>query len=128
MERVIGENLRKFVTDNVAPFSYVNSDDHFGYRGLDRKYEHGVVKHSNKEYVRGDVHTNTVEGYFSLLKRGVIGDVSSISRKHLPLYLAEFDHRYDHRKTTDGERTGEGLKLAEGKRLTLKPLKNGLKK
>lgn len=125
MERVTGENLRKFVTDNVSAFSYVNSDDHFGYRGLDRKYEHGVVKHSNKEYVRGDVHTNTVEGFFSLLKRGVIGTFHQVSKKHLPLYLAEFDHRYNHRKTTDGERTIEGIKLVEGKRLTLKPLKSG---
>ena len=123
MDRVTGENLRKFVRDNVAPFSYVNSDDHMGYRGLDRKYEHGVVKHSAKEYARGDVHTNTVEGFFSLLKRGVIGTFHQVSKKHLPLYLAEFDHRYNHRKTTDGERTIEGIKLAEGKRLTLKPLK-----
>jgi transposase-like protein len=123
MERVTGENLRKFVTDNVSPFSYVNSDDHFGYRGLDLKYEHGVVKHSNKEYARGDVHTNTVEGFFSLLKRGVIGTFHQVSKKHLPLYLAEFDHRYNHRNTTDGERTIAALQMAEGKRLTLKPLK-----
>lgn len=128
MERVTGDNLRKFVRDNVSAFSYLNSDDHFGYRGLEKKYEHGVVKHSNKEYVRGEVHTNTVEGFFSLLKRGVIGTFHQVSKKHLPLYLAEFDHRYNHRKTTDGERTVEGIRLVEGKRLTLKPLKNGLKK
>jgi transposase-like protein len=125
MDRVTGENLRKFVTDNVAPFSYVNTDDHMGYRGLDRKYEHGVVKHSAKEYARGDVHTNTVEGFFSLLKRGVIGTFHQVSKKHLPLYLAEFDHRYNHRKATDGERTVSALRMAEGKRLTLKPLKRG---
>ena len=75
--------------------------------------------------MRGDVHTNTVEGYFSLLKRGVIGTFHQVSRKHLPLYVAEFDHRYNHRKTTDGERTVAALRLAEGKRLTLKPLKKG---
>lgn len=125
MERVTGENLKKLIKDNVSPFSYVNTDDHMGYRGLDHKYEHGVVKHSNKEYVRGDVHTNTVEGYFSLLKRGVVGTFHQVSKKHLHLYLAEFDHRYNHRNTTDGERTVAALRLAEGKRLTLKPLKKG---
>jgi transposase-like protein len=128
MERVTAENLRKVIAENVAPFSYVNTDDHLGYRGLDRKYEHGIVKHGAKEYVRGDVHTNTIEGFFSLLKRGVVGTFHQVSRKHLPLYLAEFDHLYNYRKTTDGERTIEGIKLAEGKRLTLKPLRNRLKK
>jgi transposase-like protein len=127
MERVKAEKLRKFVSENVAPFSYVNTDDHLGYRHLDRKYEHGIVKHGAKEYVRGDVHTNTIEGFFSLLKRGVVGTFHQVSRKHLPLYLAEFDHRYNTRKTTDGERTIAGLQMAEGKRLTLKPLKGGVR-
>ena len=63
MERVTGENLRKFVRDNVAPFSYVNTDEHMGYRGLERKYEHGVVKHSAKEYARGDVHTKRLRDF-----------------------------------------------------------------
>jgi len=74
------------------------------------------------------VHTNTAESKFSLLKRGIIGTFHQVSKKHLPLYLAEFDHRFNNRKITDGERTVSALKLAEGKRLTLKPLKNGLKK
>ena len=103
-------------------------DEHAGYDGLNVKFQHEGVKHSQKEYVRGDVHTNTVEGYFSLLKRGVIGTFHQVSRKHLPLYVAEFDHRYNHRKTTDGERTVAALRLAEGKRLTLKPLKKGVEK
>ena len=80
---------------------------------LEGVYDHETVDHSAKEYVRGEVHTNTVEGYFSLLKRGVIGTFHQVSKKHLPLYLAEFDHRYNHRKTTDGERTVAALRLAE---------------
>jgi hypothetical protein len=88
------------------------------------------VKHSAKEYVRKEkdfkVHTNTVESKFSLLKRGIVGTFHQVSKKHLPLYLAEFDHRFNHRKSTDGERTVSALKLAEGKRLTLKPLKKGI--
>jgi len=128
MDRVTARNLRKFVDENVKKFTYVNTDDHMGYRALDRHYDHGIIKHSAKEYVRGDVHTNTVEGFFSLLKRGVVGTFHQVSKKHLPLYLAEFDHRYNTRKTTDGERTVAALQMAEGKRLTLRPLKNGLKK
>ena len=95
-------------------------------------FTHKSVKHSAKEYVRkeGDfkVHTNTAESKFSLLKRGIIGTFHQVSKKHLPLYLAEFDHRFNNRKITDGERTVSALKTAEGKRLTLKPLKNGLRK
>jgi hypothetical protein len=67
--------------------------------------------------VRGNFHTNTIEGVFSLLKRGIVGTFHSVSGKHLPLYLAEFDHRWNHRKTSDGERTVAALKKAEGKRL-----------
>jgi hypothetical protein len=85
------------------------------------------VKHSAKEYARredGQVsHTNTVEGFFSLLKRGVIGTFHQVSKQHLHLYLAEFDHRYNHRKVTDGERTVAGLVKARGKRLTYKAIK-----
>jgi transposase-like protein len=75
------------------------------------------VKHSAKEYVRGDAHTNGVEGFFSLLKRGVMGTFHHISEQHLPLYLAEFDHRHNFRDVTDGERTVEALKKTNGKRL-----------
>lgn len=67
MERVTARNLRRFVEENVNKFSYVNTDDHMGYRALDRKWEHGIVKHSAKEYVRGDVHPNTVEGFLACL-------------------------------------------------------------
>src|SRR5437870_6387733 len=85
-------------------------------------YDHKSIKHSAKRYVRkeGDfkVHTNTVGSKFSLLKRGIIGTFHQVSKKHPPLYLAEFDHRYNHRKVTDGVRTISALKMAEGKRLT----------
>ena len=91
-----------------------------------RRYTHRVVNHTIKQYARKEdgqvTHTNTVESSFSLLKRGIIGTFHSVSKKHLPLYLAEFDHRWNHRKDTDGERTVAALRKAEGKRLTYKPL------
>jgi transposase-like protein len=117
---VNGKNLKQFVRDNVVVCSRVNTDDFRGYRGLSRKFDHQTVKHSVKEYVRGDVYTNTIESNFSLLKRGIIGTFHNVSPKHLPLYLAEFDHRWNHRKTTDGERTVAGLQKSKGKRLTYK--------
>jgi transposase-like protein len=122
MRHVTGNNLKQVVKDNVAICSDVNTDDHFGYRGLEPKFNHHVVKHSAKEYVRREkdrlVMTNGVEGFFSLLKRGVVGTFHHVSEQHLPLYLAEFDHRHNTRFLTDGERTNIALKKANGKRLT----------
>jgi hypothetical protein len=66
------------------------------------------------------VTTSSVESFFSLLKRGVVGTFHHISPKYLPLYLAEFDHRHNFRKTSDGERTDAGLRKMDGKRLMYK--------
>jgi hypothetical protein len=77
--------------------------------------------HSAGEYVRGLVHTSDVEGYFMLLKRGVVGTLHHISEQHLPLYLAEFDHRHNCRHIPDGESTEKGSLKIEGKRLTYRP-------
>ena len=122
MRHVTGQNLKQVIKDNVAICSDVNTDDNYGYRGLEPKFNHHVVKHSAKEYVRREknrlVTTNGVEGFFSLLKRGVVGTFHHISEQHLPLYLAEFDHRHNCREMTDGERTVNGLQKVEGKRLT----------
>ena len=76
------------------------------------------MRHSAKEYVRGDVHTNTVEGHFSIFKRGMVGVYQHCAEKHLHRYLAEFDFRYNERKTTDAARAAKALKGIEGKRLT----------
>jgi hypothetical protein len=76
-----------------------------------------MVNHSDGEYVRGQVHTNTVEGYFSLLKRGIVGTFHHVSEKHLPRYLAEFDFRYNGRKDSDAVRAFNAMKGIEGKRL-----------
>jgi transposase-like protein len=62
---------------------------------------HEVIKHSVGEYVRGIVHTNTIEGFWSLLKRGVMGTYHSVSKKYLPLYLNEFQFRFNNRKNPD---------------------------
>jgi hypothetical protein len=82
---------------------------------------HKTIKHSAKEYVRGDVHTNTVEGVFSLLKRGITGSFHHVSKGHLHRYCDEFSFRYNTRTKlgyTDSMRAAELVLGAEGKRLT----------
>lgn len=80
--------------------------------------EHDTVNHSGKEYARGPVHTNTVEGYFSIFKRGMRGVYQHCQEKHLHRYLAEFDFRYNGRSVDDDARAVLSHKGAEGKRLT----------
>ena len=123
LERVTSATLKAAVRENVLICSKLMTDQHPGYTGLAPKYDHETVKHGAKEFIRGDVHVNTAESCFSLLKRGVVGTFHSVSKKYLPLYLAEFDHRWNHRKDTDGARTFAALKKAEGKRMTYKPKK-----
>ena len=83
--------------------------------------QHEMVKHREEEYVRGDVHTNTAEGFFSIFKRGMHGVYQHCSEKHLHRYLAEFDFRYSNRVklgVDDAERTARAFKGIVGKRLT----------
>jgi hypothetical protein len=86
-----------------------------------RVTSHDVVCHSKEEYVRHEngrsIHTNTVEGFFSILKRGIIGTFHHVSKQHLHRYLNEFDFRYNARDTSDGERAELALKGVAGKRL-----------
>jgi transposase-like protein len=121
MKRVTSKNLKALVYKNIKPQSEVHTDENRGYCAIQPNYKHYTVKHKMGEYGRreGDrfVTTNGVEGFFSLLKRGVIGTFHHVSEQHLPLYLAEFDHRHNFRHATDGFRTVEALKKAKGKRL-----------
>jgi hypothetical protein len=83
--------------------------------------QHSSVNHSAKEYVRGDIHTNTIEGVFSIFKRGMIGTYQHCGEQHLQRYLNEFDFRYSNRAklgVPDSVRAAKILKGAEGKRLT----------
>jgi ISXO2-like transposase domain len=82
---------------------------------------HQTVNHSKDEYVRGEIHTNTVEGYYSIFKRGMKGVYQHCAEKHLHRYLSEFDFRYSNRVALgvhDGERADLAIKGAAGKRLT----------
>ena len=83
--------------------------------------QHQSVTHSAEEYVRGDVHTNTIEGYFSVFKRGMKGIYQHCGEAHLHRYLAEFDFRYNHRTKlgfTDADRAAVAWLGIKGRRLT----------
>jgi hypothetical protein len=92
------------------------------YTGLGWNFiSHQTVKHEAKEYVRGEVHTNTIEGYFSILKRGIYGVYQHVSEAHLHRYLNEFEFRYSYRIKTgfdDVKRADLALEGMKGKRLT----------
>ncbi len=90
------------------------------YKGVGKEYAgHGSVNHSINEYVRGNFwHTNTVENFFSIFKRGITGVYHHVSEAHLKRYACEFDFRYNHRKLTDFDRAHLAIAGAEGKRLT----------
>ncbi len=90
--------LDRFVRQAVASdVSLLATDEHSGYRLLDRDLPHKVIRHSAGEYVVGAVHTNTIEGFWSLLKRGIVGTYHEVSAKYLPLYVDEFAFRYNNR-------------------------------
>jgi transposase-like protein/IS1 family transposase len=96
------KTLTNFVRETVSDkVDLIATDEWRGYNRLDKQYPHDVVKHGAGEYVRGAVHTNTLDNFWSLLKRGVVGTYHQVSKKYLPLYLAEFSFRYNHRKNTD---------------------------
>jgi transposase-like protein len=121
MPRVTSENLKKMITSNVASDAALMTDEYASYKDVGGLYEHRTVNHSEGEYVGANgVHTNTVEGFFSLLKRGINGVYHHVGRGHLNRYCDEFSFRYEHRHISDGARAERLVSGAEGKRLTYK--------
>jgi transposase-like protein len=120
---VTAQTLRPIITVNVDRASYLMTDESPVYWSIGRQFAgHGAVNHSAEEYVRAYFwHTNTVENYFSILKRGIYGCYFHVSERHLHRYTAEFDFRYNNRSALgieDLERTDRLLIGAKGKRLT----------
>jgi len=113
------KTLRPIIVKNASRASYLMTDDSVIYPRIGDEFAgHGTVNHSAREYVRGTFwYTNTVESYFALLKRGIMGSFHSVSEAHLYRYLAEFDFRHNTRELSDGERAEELLRGAKGKRL-----------
>lgn len=117
-----GETVAKIVNKNVAKETRLHTDESRLYTRVGANFAaHETINHSAKEYARGDVTTNSVEGYFSIFKRGMKGVYQHCDEKHLHRYLAEFDFRYNHRVKlgfSDIDRTKAAIRGVEGKRLT----------
>ena len=121
------KTLRPIMDDQIAEVSRTISDDG-GARACHGEPDHQPVNHSINEYVRGDIHTNTIEAYFSIMKRGITGAYHHVSTQHLKRHLAEFDFRYNERSgfnITDAERAIKPIKGVVGERVTYQQTNGG---
>lgn len=121
----------KVVTDiaatNIARETKLMTDDAGFYKKMGQHYDHAFTQHTNGQYVVGNVHTNTVEGFFSIFKRGMRGVYQHCGEQHLHRYLAEFDFRYTNRSANgveDAQRADLALKGIAGKRVTYRRINN----
>ena len=111
--------VQGIVTANILKETRLHTDESRLYTGMDAHFAtHETVKHSVKEYARGDVNTNSAEGFFGLFKRGMRGNYQHCAEKNLHRYLAEYEFRYNTRAITDGERAALAVQGGVGKRLT----------
>jgi hypothetical protein len=125
LARVTGDNVQDVIRREVSLNAHMMSDDLNVYHPLSMGFrKHDTIVHSKGEYTRGNVHTNSVEGFFGLLKRGIVGSFHHVSRGHLGRYCDEFSFRYNARKISDGARAALLVAGAEGKRLTYAQPKN----
>lgn len=121
---VTAKTLRPILVAQLDAKTFLMTDDAGQYRHMHEDFAHETVNHGAGEYVRGEAHTNTIEGYFSVLKRGITGTFHHVSQQHLKRYLAEFDFRYNEREAlgiNDTMRAQAILEGIRGKRLTYRP-------
>jgi transposase-like protein len=117
------ETLQSFMVDHVATGSKVVTDSYRSYIGLDASFQHVAIKHTEGNYITiGEDHTNTIEGFWSLLKRGIVGIYHNVSPKHLHRYCNEFGFRYNSREFTDPNRFVNSFSQVNNVRLTYKNL------
>jgi transposase-like protein len=119
VHNVSGQTLKQIMIENISPHTTIMTDEFSSYRGVKKHFsKHETVDHGRKEYARGDVHINSAEGFFSLLKRGINGTFHHVSAHHLHRYCDEFDFRYNLRKVNDSVRASFLLRSVNGRRLT----------
>lgn len=107
------QNMVSFIKKHVPEGSKIYTDEYHGYTGLGRWYTYGTVKHALHVYVAGDVNTNSIENFWSILKRGLYGIYHQVSEKHLERYLDEFSARFNTRKISEQERFENFLNQSE---------------
>lgn len=102
VDGIDGESLIGFIRQSVSTrVSLLCTDAWRSYKPLNKEFPHGIVDHRKGEYVVGAIHTNTIEGFWSLVKRGIMGTFHKVSHKYLPLYVNEFEFRYNNRMNPD---------------------------
>jgi hypothetical protein len=112
-------SMTELLEQNVCKSANLMTDEHSAYVPAGKTFvSHGFTKHAKREYVRGTVHSNTVESSFSLLKRGLVGTFHHVGEQHLQRCVREFDFRWNNRKICDRERVEALLLGVAGKRLT----------
>ncbi len=116
------ENLEGFIQDRVETGSTVYTDDHGGYNRLWLDFEHSSVRHSVREYVKGQSHTNGIESFWAMLKRGYYGTYHRMSEKHLQRYVNEFSGRHNIRSLDTIDQMASVAKGMDGKRLRYQDL------
>ena len=123
---VTGKTLKEAIKQVVDPRARIMTDDYVAYKGIGKSFEggHSRIRHKLGIYAKGDIHTNTVESSFALIKRGIIGTYHNVSKEYLHRYLWQFDFVWNTRKLNDGERTVSAIQAAEGKRLMYKSAVN----
>ncbi len=109
--------VTKHIHKHVVKGSRVITDESSIYYKIKEDYNHTTINHKSKQYVVGDNHTNTIEGYWSLFKRGIYGIYHQVSPKHLHRYCNEFTYRYNTRKQFEDERFADVIVKSDGKRL-----------
>jgi transposase-like protein len=123
VESTAAIHLSPEIVKTVKEAASLYTDEWVGYNGMDRIYNHLYVRHNVKEFVSGDVYTNTIEGFWSLLKRGIVGIYHFVSKKHLQLYIDEFVFRYNTRGyETEASRFDYLLSAVSNNRLPYKVL------
>ena len=115
--------MRKVINAKVSTAATIYTDSSGLYNNVDRDYDHHTVNHTASEYVRGKVHTNNIENFWSHLKRGILGTYFKTDEQHLFAYLNEFTFRFNTRKLSDGSRFDVTLANSQ-KRLTYNELRS----
>lgn len=116
IEKTNRKTLHGLIKQDVSPEATIMTDEWQAYNGLDKHFaSHDTVNHGRKEYVRGDVHTNSIESFWALFKRGYVGTYHWMSKKHLDAYIDEFEFRVNSKHISDPQRFSEMLRVCEGR-------------
>lgn len=125
-EEAKGEFIKPLVIDSVKPTATIYTDGFGAYTGLSKNFkEHGIVAHDKGEYVKGAIHTNNIEGFWAIFKRGLVGVYHFMSHKHLQRYCDEYTYRFVNRDLSGKEKFSRAIQMTTNARITYSELTKG---